>query len=385
MVIILHKEPNSGLSRKDMKWYNMHMQKTSNYFFSADIIRTVAIILVVLIHVFSEFLNYPKALNTPDWWIADVLNSGARIAVPLFIMLSGMLLLHSEKKYTFKEFFTKRLSKIGIPILAWPIIYFIWKAWFGHSQYSVYSIIRDYINLNIYYHLYYLYIIIALYFLTPIIKAAITNAPKELKQYFTGLTLLFSLVLTAASYFLQININLSTIFTVFIPFLGYYLVGDYIRHKTLSKKELYLYLVSFLVLMIATALGTRWHMSYVFDVGLGKHSVDYGKYFYDYTSITVAAMSIMAFVMLHTVSEKIKNINNSRLSAFIMSFAGTSFGIYLVHPLILAVSNKYLGTGFSQVTVPLWIMIFIKLAGVLIISYMIVWIIKKIPILKFIV
>lgn len=361
------------------------MQKTSPYFFSADLIRVIAIILVVLIHVFSEFLNYPKVLGSVDWWIADIVNAGARIAVPLFIMLSGMLILHTEKTYTLKEFFSKRVSKIGIPLLAWPVVYFAFKTWLNKTPFTLHSIIIDYINLNIYYHLYYIYVIVALYLLTPVIKIVITNSEKSTKKYFFFLTAFFSLSLTASIYFLQSNINLSTIFTVFIPFLGYYLAGDYFRHKKVNKKETYFYIFSFIVLTLIAALGTWWHMNYLQDVKLGKNVVDYGKYFYDYTGITVALMSLIAFILCNNLPRDIIPAKNNKFSKLLLSIAAASFGIYLIHPLILEFSNRILQIPFEALPIPLWIFLFIKMFGILITSYGIVLLIKRIPYLKLLV
>lgn len=361
------------------------MTKPTNYYFSADLIRAVAIILVVLIHVFSEFLNYPKVLGSIDWWIADTINAGARIAVPLFVMLSGMLILHSEKTYTIKEFLKKRVSKIGIPLVAWSVIYLLWKVWFGHAHFSLLSIIKDFINLNIYYHLYYVYIIAALYLLTPLLKIIINNATHEIKTYFFLLTTLFSLLLTATIYFFSININLSTIYTIFIPYLAYYLAGDYLRNKRLTKKEMYLYLLSFLVLMLITAFGTRWHMSYLQAVKEGKHVIDFGKYFYDYTSITVFLMSIIAFVTLHNLPIKKPSLQQTKLTPMIKSLASTSFGIYLIHPLLLAMSNRYISSGFTEQLIPLWIFVVVKITALVGTSYLLIWIIRKIPLLKLIV
>lgn len=361
------------------------MAKTQQYFFSADLIRALAIIFVVLIHVFSEFLNYPKVLGSSDWWIADFFNSGARVAVPLFIMLSGMLLLHTDKNYTIKEFLKKRASKIGVPLIIWTVIYFLWKTWLNHEPYTFMSILKDYLNLNIYYHLYYIYIVAAFYLITPPLKIIINFGTKEIKSYFYFLVAFFCLSATAAMYFLQIPLNVSTIFTVWIPFFLYYLTGDYFRHTKLSKKQFYLCLALFISALVLTALGTRLHMSYLRDVAVGKQVIDYGKYFYDYVSIPVAIMSVIAFIVLHNLPTRYPRLIESKVAPAIVSLAGASFGIYLIHPLFLEFSNRILKIPFEALPIPLWIFLFIKLSVLLIISYGVVIIIKRIPFLKLLV
>ena len=90
------------------------MEEQKKYFYSADIIRAIAIILVVIIHISSELVNTPRIFLTPDWWFANFIDSLARVAVPLFIMLSGFLILHPGKSYSAITFLKKRLGKIGL-------------------------------------------------------------------------------------------------------------------------------------------------------------------------------------------------------------------------------------------------------------------------------
>ena len=108
------------------------MKEEKKYFYPADLIRAVAIIGVVTIHVFTEVVNGPKVFQTPFWWFANFVDSAARVAVPLFVMLSGYLLLHGEKKYSALEFLKRRLSKIGIPLLIWPLLFYAWKLYSNH-------------------------------------------------------------------------------------------------------------------------------------------------------------------------------------------------------------------------------------------------------------
>ena len=59
----------------------------------ADLIRAVAIFLVVMIHVSGQLTNPWGEIPTAQWIIADIYGGIARIAVPLFFMISGYLLL----------------------------------------------------------------------------------------------------------------------------------------------------------------------------------------------------------------------------------------------------------------------------------------------------
>jgi surface polysaccharide O-acyltransferase-like enzyme len=93
--------------------------------FSVDLIRTVAIILVVLVHATGFPYHIPGEITPTviwNWWTIDVYGAVAYLAVPLFIMLSGALLLDPARAdESMKVFFKKRFARIGLPMIFWTI------------------------------------------------------------------------------------------------------------------------------------------------------------------------------------------------------------------------------------------------------------------------
>src|SRR5450756_1517432 len=81
-----------------------------------DLIRTVAIILVILLHAAIEpnpNLNIMSPEGVQLWWTSNVYDSIARTAVPLFVMLTGALLLQPSKAdEPLRVFFKKRWNRI---------------------------------------------------------------------------------------------------------------------------------------------------------------------------------------------------------------------------------------------------------------------------------
>ena len=84
-----------------------------------DILRALAIIFVVFWHVSNQF-----STNLLNFNVVIPINSLVRIAIPIFLMISGALLI-GQKKYDFLDFFKRRFSRIFIPHIFWVIIYFI--------------------------------------------------------------------------------------------------------------------------------------------------------------------------------------------------------------------------------------------------------------------
>jgi len=127
-----------------------------------DLVRLVACILVVLHHTFGI---KPQAYPTLYLFTST--------CVPLFILLSGSLLLN--QKYSILVFYKKRLSKILLPALFWILFYSLFrmaKDFYVNGSFSYYTILKNSIGINgwPYYHLWYLYLIFLLYIITPVLQ-----------------------------------------------------------------------------------------------------------------------------------------------------------------------------------------------------------------------
>ena len=84
-----------------------------------DILKTVAIFAIIISHV-CIIGRQAAILNIPFTHFQHI----GKVGVPLFLMISGALLI-GQKKYDFLDFFKRRFSRIFIPHIFWVIIYFI--------------------------------------------------------------------------------------------------------------------------------------------------------------------------------------------------------------------------------------------------------------------
>jgi len=106
--------------------------------FSPELVRTVAIVLVIIVHASS----FPYIINDPvtstaqfNWWTVNVYGAIGYLGVPLFVILSGVLLLDPAKAdESLTVFFKKRFARIGIPMIFWTLIYFGWAYFRGNQM-----------------------------------------------------------------------------------------------------------------------------------------------------------------------------------------------------------------------------------------------------------
>ena len=86
-----------------------------------DYLRVIAIIAVITIHSTTPFYAKFNEIGMLGWWLANLLNSASRFAIPLFVMISGSLLLGRE--ITIGEFYKKKAVRLLPALFVWNFFY----------------------------------------------------------------------------------------------------------------------------------------------------------------------------------------------------------------------------------------------------------------------
>jgi len=342
--------------------------KTNTRILWIDYLRIYAIILVVLLHVSSNYIyNVDYSLA---WWVANIFDSFSRPGVPLFLMISGLLLL--KNKDSIKEFYFKRLKKILIPYFFWSLFYILWYKYLNNDIITFKSLIEKIYNFNSSFHLGFFNYLIGLYIIVPFLSEVFDNISKKRILYFLVLWFIFVPINATMIKFLGSGISIGA--ELFTTKIGLFILGFYLAFGKGINHKLYIFL--YLFSLIGTVLLT-------FFVSSQNNQLD--EFFYQYHAPNVVLMSLSVFVLFKEKlnTDKIKVIN----SAVITKLSDYSFGVFLIHVFILQLINrihivpKILSKCGSMiiVTIPVETII------ILILSFLIVSIIKRIPYLKLIV
>lgn len=85
-----------------------------------DVLRFLAIFMVICIHCADPFNVSPEARSNPEFnfW-GSIYGSFLRPCVPLFVMITGLLLL--PVNMPIQSFYKKRLLRIAVPFLVWSV------------------------------------------------------------------------------------------------------------------------------------------------------------------------------------------------------------------------------------------------------------------------
>ncbi len=329
-----------------------------------DNLRIFSIYAVILLHVCVSVI-LESNIGTQDWWIGNLYNSAVRWCVPVFVMISGALLLDPRKTETLSMFYKKRCARIMVPILFWSVFFLAWtvlKYTMRGEEVSAMNLTERLLSGKPYYHMWFVYMIMILYLFVPFIRKAIAHLTKqELKAL---VMLMFSIAMINAAYKNFYSIESTLFINWFLSYMPYFITGHMIRQTSYQPSKAILS-ATFLISCSVTVLG--------FYFLTKETNIEVGSYFYDYLSITVAPMSISIMFMLKSWQRPIIN------QKITQQIASLTLGIYLIHPVILEImSAKDMGPMAFN---PLFSIPLVALA-IFTTSLIIIWIMQKIPLLK---
>lgn len=353
------------------------MQKTRDY--GLDILRVLACYLVIQVHT-GEFYYIGDggtvlSGNSPFW--VGILNSLCRVSVPLFVMISGYLLLPVKEEMG--TFFKKRFTRVAIPFIVWCVLYAIYWAFKGQTDWAQAGINILHIPVNFgteVGHLWYVYMLMGLYLFAPIISPWIANASRKNMEFYLTLWVVTLCIPYIHLVFPQIlgecYWNHTPLLYYFSGFLGYLILGAYIKKYMPEKKAWYMP-VGLLMIVVGYAITAGGFISLLDSTDVSELELTWG-----FETINVAMMGIGVFLLL-------KNFRLSNpasvVAARITDISKMSYGIYLVHIMVLNFFYKIL----NPIIDPIQIKIPIIAICTFIVSYLIVKLLSLLPKSKYIV
>ncbi len=305
------------------------------------LIRTVAMLGVPLLHAAGRWTITPQEftqLSAPNfitWAVVDIYQSLAVIGVPLFLMLTGALLLQPGKTDSLMGFFKKRWERIGLPTLFWGSAYFAWDFLVLNIPFGISTIIQGILN-GPYTQFWYLYVLVGLYLFTPILRVFIAHAEPIVVKYFVFLWIIGVSILPLFS--LITNFELTDNVITVTGYVGYMVLGTYLSTMRLRRKPL--------AIAVVVGIALTAGLTYMLAATMGGENM---YFFQQYFSPTVMFSAVSLFLLLLTIqppSQK-QELKPSIAQRLIKLISVNTLGIFLIHVMI----NESIQRGFFGFTI----------------------------------
>ncbi|MCQ2482977.1 MAG: acyltransferase [Clostridia bacterium] len=291
--------------------------KDKKYISYFDNLKAVAAFAVVILHVFFGADSF--AVTAGQHIYCLLMRNLMMWSVPCFVMVTGALLLDPTKDTDVKKVL-KYCLRVIAALVVFSIIFSMFDSavmyYFSGEKQSIKSVFKD-IVCDIFMgtgwkHMWYLYLMLAIYLTLPIFRAIILNSSQELIKYFVIIGFIFlSVVPTINTIFkieLPFYIFLYSIYPLFL-ILGYAIHNDIIKFNFIAS----------VLLCVAGIVGitgiTIYGIIHASDMCLSLTGT--------YTFPCIIFLAVGVFSLF-------KRFCNKK-SKFLCVVSKCSFGIYLMH------------------------------------------------------
>ena len=285
-----------------------------------------------MIHVSGQGVAHTELVSDFSWFVAIALDTASRWSVPVFVMVSGALILGSTKIETLGEFYRKRAARIGVPLLFWSITFLLWRHFYVPEPDLGFTLSLRYLFFGIpAFHLYFLYLILGLYLLTPMFRHFVRHASRAELWATTATALIF----TALSLQLRMHFGgwiQGTAFDYFVPYVVFFLAGHAIANTQLPTcwhRRFRVIACLLLPISLAISIIGVWYG--------GKDPVALNRtieIYYQFPYPTVMVMSLCVFSLFVDLYRNPGPVRR-RIASICAWIAPAAFGIYLIHPIFL--------------------------------------------------
>lgn len=319
-------------------------------------------------------------LSTPPqsrgFQAAGFLNQFARYAVPAFILIAGAGLFHNygqRPKISLGSYYLRRLSSIGLPYLFWSAVYFAYAQW-SAGTYS--DLLPRFLvalaTASAVYTFYFFPIIVPFYLLFPLVRGLAKSAWLDLVTLLAIVGNGFLVWFSFPHPKVAMGPTLSTMYAYYgnTPFwwMGPFFLGAWLAYRWDSVR-VWIRRLWYVFAILSGGL-LVWVMQEFFAY------VQIGRLAYVATNFRPSAYWYGLVIMLALLGTgEVVAARDSWFRRLLMDLGKYSFGIYLVHPLVMAATGKLLRLVSIGPTIHLALTTVLVLGG----SYLLAKLIAKIP------
>lgn len=307
-----------------------------------DYARIFAILCVVCCHAVENYygpvVSGKERIDLIPWIVENTLFIFGRLGVPLFLAISGTLLLNREKDIF--SFYKKSVFPLIITTEIWTIFNYFFAFILYDKPFSVTGLLKQILFLDDspLSHMWYMPMIIGIYIFAPFLSKIFQQC-RQIRYYMIPLSLVAfgSVIIPTLTVFLnedvlgvhRIALKISTSFGGGVYGL-YFILGFFIGRKGLLKKIKTVWILSAMAFsLLINTVGQYYiyvHEYYTWDDLLW------------YTSAPIFVIGLGLFELFRRLGKYLNNYNYSAVT----NLAKSTFGIYLLHNPVRLLCSSYL-------------------------------------------
>lgn len=299
-----------------------------------DVLRIISAFSIVVLHVSGVFI-YENSVGSPDFRMANFINSISRFGVPVFVMISGGIFLSENKAVTVKKLWRGNILRMLCVYVFWSFGYYVYQSlyWWKFDFWRQ-GILRTITGI-VYAadHFWFIFMIMGLYALVPFLRTWLHHAEKKELDYFVVLFMLFQIGRSTLSILIDKSLVEKIFSLVKIVelswYLGYFVLGYILVRYGISHR-----LKGFIYSMVPVGIVANFLISDYMSVKQGA----YNPGIYDSFGIFTFIHSVALFVFVTDFFSK-KGLGE-KTAKLCTGVALDTLGIYLMHIALLDFFEK---------------------------------------------
>lgn len=336
------------------------MSKEKNV--GVEFIRLCATIGVIMNHVGVCWISaYGDTANANGLVLFKTINGLAFWPVPCFMMITGFLLL-SRQPIDYNKAFCY-FKRIAILLALFGTLFASMELFFKTKSLTLDLFVNSFVDMiqgKTWNHLWYLYMLLGIYLILPIFSWK--NTPPHSKQ----LLILLLIIFFFTSILPCVKQDIGIVFPLSSVYVGYLLLGYFLSIEEVKdwcscylKDEYCVFIILFLFALVV--------IEYVFDI-----QFRFSGYTLPFTVMQVTLMFVMAM-------RQRKMIDKICCNPLVKNFNRCSLGIYIIHMVWINLIIKVLHVNIMGLNI---LMILMASLAIVILSWMSVNVLIRVPILK---
>lgn len=350
-----------------------------------DSLRIAATCAVVLMHTVTGVRDTTDMSFYPlEEKVFLVVRDLVTWCVPMFLIISGYLFLRSDRKIDFRTMLWKYCRRIlfalflfGVPFACLEQIATERTFRFGMIGESVLMVCMG----ESWSHLWYLYLILALYLVTPALKYLLERCPRWLLYLVLAVLVIWGSIIP----FMEKLEN--TYYPLVLPdssiYLFYYLCGYLFAEKSIERnvsvvfdKESKVSALRSGITLTVLAATVLILVGMVVSRLVGNYSVQMA-YNYPFTVLLSLALFYLAREAAAWRSTKKAGSGQKAPTGIMTGISSLCFAVYLIHPLFVNIAYKLLH--ITPLDFPIGVSLPLFFAVILGLSLPLAWVLRRIP------